>query len=136
MRLGKTLKPGRPGTARWVQRYGDRLVAMRYRYDLARSLRYTTVELVVDTCRWRPGTAFGPARDDHDLVPETVFVRVSYLEPELRARVKAAGGRWDPARKAWEIRFADVTRLRIRDRIQFVTDPVDAPRLSPTKETS
>ena len=136
MRIGKTLKPGRPGTARWVERYGDRLVAMRYRYDPARSMRYTTVELVVDSCPWRSGTGFASTDGDRDLVPETVFVRVSYLEPDLRARVKAAGGRWDPTRKAWEIRFAEVARLHIRDRIQFVTDPLDAPRPGPPKETT
>ena len=54
MRIGKTVKPGKPGSARWIRRFGDRLISVRYRYDRARSMRYTTVELVVDTCPWTP----------------------------------------------------------------------------------
>src|SRR5204862_4097892 len=99
------------------------------RYDPDRQTRYTTVELVVDACPWRPGTRLALRTDEYDLTPESVFVRVSYTEPELRARVKAAGGRWHPERKAWELPFTEVARLGIRARIQFLTDPVPNPQV-------
>lgn len=123
MRIGKTIRPGRPGTARWVSRYGDRLIAVRYRYDPARALRYTTVELVAEACPWTKGVNFPKGMATDDLAPETVYVRVSFQESELRERVKAAGGRWDKERKAWELRFERVVRLGLKHRIQFLTDP-------------
>lgn len=123
VRVGKTVKPGRSGSARWVHKFGDKLIAVRYRYDTRRGMRYTTVELVVDTCPWLPGTRFPSGPDPDGLGPETVFVRISYSEEALRERVKAAGGRWDKNRKAWEVRLEHVTRLGLRDRIQFLTDP-------------
>jgi len=122
MRIGKTLKPGKPGSARWVRRFGDRLISVRYRYDRARSMRYTTVELVVDTCPWTPGVSFPRGADPDGLAPEVVFVRVSYNEQALREQVKAAGGRWDKERRAWELRFEHVARLGLKHRIQFLTD--------------
>ncbi len=122
MRIGKTLRPGRPGTARWVSRYGDRLIAVRYRYDPARALRYTTVELVAETSPWTRGVHFPKGMALDDAAPETVYVRVSFQESELRERVKAAGGRWDRERKAWELRFEHVIRLGLKHRIQFLTD--------------
>ena len=123
MRTGKTIKPGRPGTARWVGQFGDRLVAVRYRYDSERKMRYTTAELIVEECPWVRGTSFPRGSGHEGLHPEVVFIRVSILERELRARVKAAGGVWNGERKAWELRFDEVIRLGLKGRIKFVTDP-------------
>ena len=122
MRIGKTVRPGKPGSARWVRRFGDRLICVRYRYDRARSMRYTTVELIVDTCPWTSGVSFPRGADPDGLAPEVVFVYVSYNEQALRERVKAAGGRWDKQRRAWELRFEHVVRLGLKHRIQFLTD--------------
>lgn len=122
MRVGKTVKPGKPGSARWVRRFGDRLISVRYRYDHARSMRYTTVELVVDTCSWTPGVSFPRGAGPDGLTPEVVFVYVSYNEKALREQVKAAGGRWDKHLRAWELRFEHVARLGLKHRIQFLTD--------------
>ena len=122
MRIGKTVKPGKPGSARWVRRFGDRLICVRYRYDRGRSMRYTTVELVVDICPWTPGVLFPRGADPDGLAPEVVFVQVSFNEQALREQVKAAGGRWDRERKAWELRFEHVIRLGLKHRIVFLTD--------------
>lgn len=136
MRVGKTIKPGEPGSARWVHRFGDRLISVRYRYDHARSMRYTTVELVVDTCPWTPGIAFPRGADPDGLAPEVVFVRVSYNEQSLRDKVKAAGGRWDKQRKAWELRFEHVARLGLKHRIQFLTEEPNTgmPKIEPPSQ--
>jgi hypothetical protein len=136
VRVGKTVKPGRCGSARWVTKFGDKLIAVRYRYDKRRGMRYTTVELVVDACPWLPGTRFPSGPDREGLGPETVFVRISFGEENLRERIKAVGGRWDKTRKAWEVRLDHVTRLGLRDRIQFLTDPPANSGTSRTRHSS
>lgn len=47
-------KPGEPGTQKLIDRYGERLVCVRYRYDPAKGKRYKTVELIVAAEDWRP----------------------------------------------------------------------------------
>ncbi len=49
-----SLKPGQKGTKKLVVKYGDQLVAVRYRYDVARQRRYKTVELIVEESPWLP----------------------------------------------------------------------------------
>lgn len=44
----KTLKPGAPGTQRLQRRFGDRLVAVRYRRHPASGRMQTTVELIIE----------------------------------------------------------------------------------------
>ncbi len=46
-----------------------------------------------------------------------VAVRVGFAEVELRRRVKEAGGKWNPSRKAWELRYASVVALKLQARI-------------------
>lgn len=53
-RVLKTMRPGDPGTKRWLERYGRRLVAVRYRGDKKARKRVTTIELVVDEGFWDP----------------------------------------------------------------------------------
>jgi hypothetical protein len=119
-KVQRTVRPGARGTLRYVRRYGDALVAVRYRYDAARDLRYTTVELVVDERPWIPGGRTGVLVDSME-PPERVFVEVSFHEGQLRARVRNAGGRWDPKRRAWELPFETVKRMGLEGRIQFKT---------------
>jgi hypothetical protein len=50
----KTLRPGDAGTDRFVEKFGNRLVAVRYRGEPVRRVRSTTVEIVVDEGFWMP----------------------------------------------------------------------------------
>jgi hypothetical protein len=54
MRVLKTLKPGAPGTRKWVRKFGKRLICVRYRGDARRRVRLTTVEVVVEEGFWDP----------------------------------------------------------------------------------
>ena len=109
MRVRLTLKPGQRGTKQLVEEYGDRLVCVRYRYDSERRKRYKTVELIVDEAEWLDQTAPVDAL--------MVGVLVAREETELRAQVKAEGGRWNPERQVWELRYDRVKRLGLEGRL-------------------
>lgn len=51
-----TLKPGQAGTRKLLDKYGERLVRVRYRYDAERKKRIKTAEIVVKSAggRWKP----------------------------------------------------------------------------------
>lgn len=103
-----TLRPGQRGTKKLTERFGDRLICVRYRYDIERRRRVTTVELVVDEAPWEP-SAGSQSR--------LVGVRVDYRESELRNRVKAAGGQWGPEKKLWRLRSREARELGLERRI-------------------
>jgi hypothetical protein len=111
MRTRLNLRPGMRGTKKLVTKYGDRLVCVRYRYDAAQGKRYKTVELIEETADWVPASASG-------IAPERIVaVQVTYGETELRQQVKAAGGQWNSAQKVWALRYDQVVRLGLAERI-------------------
>ena len=106
--VGSTLRPGAPGTARLMRDWGDRLVSVRYRYSDSPPMRFTTVELVVAAAPWKPSKA------------RQVLVDVKSWEPELRAKVQAAGGRWLPKAMRWQMRHDRASALGLAERISFL----------------
>lgn len=114
MRMRLTLNPGQRGTKRLLTQYGDRLVCVRYRYDVQRKKRIKTAELIIEETDWQPKAR----RRAGDTL---VMVRVGLSEVEIRQRVKRAGGRWDPKRRVWELRYERVAELGLEARI--VEDP-------------
>jgi hypothetical protein len=107
----KKIYPGQPGTKHLVNQYGARLVCVRYRYDAAQAKRFKTVEIIVEEADWQP-----PTRQFQDA--ERVGIRVGLEELQWRQRVKAAGGRWNPNRKLWELEYGKVRKLGLTGRIQ------------------
>jgi hypothetical protein len=112
-----TLRPGQSGTKKLLERYGERLVRVRYLYDRQAGRRLQTVELIVESVAWHPRARHPRRRDD-----EIVGVRIAFRETELRERAKRLGAVWRPAQKLWEITWRDAKRLGIADRVQ----PTDA----------
>lgn len=100
----RKLKPGQPGTKKLVEKYGEDLVCVRYRYDRQRKVRIKTVELVVETTPWLP-----PDR--------TTYIRIKYGEVALGKKVRAAGGTWNRNRQVWELPYNEVVRLGLTNRI-------------------
>lgn len=109
MKTQTHLKPGQNGTKRLVEKYGDSLLCVRYRYDERRGVRLKTVEIVVEEKMWKPSLRYR----DVDIVP----VIVSYREKALRERLKAAGGRWDPEEKLWRVPYGLVRGTELEERI-------------------
>lgn len=118
-------RPGQRGTRKLATRYGDRLVCVRYRYDVAAGKRYKTVELIIEESTWtppppRPETSKPVLNvDDINDLPaqREVGVKVFFRENALREQVKAAGGRWLKSEKLWQMPFETAVSLGLEHRI-------------------
>jgi hypothetical protein len=107
-----TLQPGQNGAKKLVERYGERLVRVRYLYDKKAARRLKTVELIVESVPWTPRPRHPRRRDD-----EIVAVRIAWAETDLRERARRLGGVWRPAQKLWELTWANAKRLGIAGRV-------------------
>ena len=114
METRATLRPGDRGTRKLVERYGKRLVCVRYRYDAVARRRYTTVELIVAEAAWAPTDRKPRANRPPD---EMVYVRVGFGEEGLRAKMKALSAIWRPQHKVWELPWGVVRGLGIEERV-------------------
>jgi len=100
MKTRTHLKPGQRGTKRLVEKYGDSLLCVRYRYDEIRGVRLKTIEIIVEEKVVKPSIRY---RDE-----DIVAVIVSYTENALRDKLKAVGGRWNPEEKAWHVLYGSI----------------------------
>lgn len=119
MEVTKRLNPGMRGAKRYFNRFGERLLYVRYRRDQNTQKRYTTVELIVDE------QAIIPQQRNKKLFPlatENVHVTIGYHETELRNKAKQAGAKWQGAQKRWVIRRRDAIKLGLEDRIEEIVD--------------
>lgn len=114
METRSTLRPGDRGTRKLLERYGKRLVCVRYRYDAVARRRYTTVELIVAEAAWEPVDRKPRLNRPAD---EMVYVRVGFGEEGLRAKMKALGAIWRPQQKVWELPWGVVRGMGIEDRV-------------------
>jgi hypothetical protein len=104
-----TLPAGANGTKRLVERYGDRLICVRYRYDRERRVRMKTVELIEEEAPWLP--------------PDALYlVKIDWEETELQVRVKTAGATWDRQRRRWRMSPELVRALNLLPRVTGIVD--------------
>jgi hypothetical protein len=94
------LKPGQKGTRGLVEKYGESLLCVRYRYDEKRGVRLKTVEIIVEEKQCMTSLRY---RDS-----DIVAVMVPYSHKVLREILKAAGGRWDQEEKLWRVRYGAI----------------------------
>jgi hypothetical protein len=110
MRTRLTLQPDQDGAKQLRERYGERLVCVRYRYDEVKKERWKTVELIIEKSAWEPPSA----QWQEDMI---VTIQVAGPEREIRQRVKAAGGKWNPRAVVWELPYGQVVALGLTARI-------------------
>jgi len=117
MEARTTRRPGQKGTKKLMERFGERLIFVRYRYDPQRRRSYTTAELIVDERHWAPRyTEHSPVTAP--LNPDSqVAVRIDVDEARLRAKIKEAGGKWNLARGVWFLPLRRARALGLQDRI-------------------
>ena len=99
-----TLPAGAPGTKRLVERYGERLLCVRYRYDRERRVRIKTVELIEEETPWLPRNAL-------------YLVKIDWEETDLQVRAKKVGGTWDRERRRWRMTPEAVRALNLLSRV-------------------
>ena len=119
MQVRLILRPGDNGTKKLLNKYGDRLVCVRYRYDAVRAKRYKTVELVEEVSPWEGGE-FKPKATTQPAEPrpsDRFGVRIGYDELELRDQAKQIGAIWRPKQKLWELTYAQIEALGLQNRI-------------------
>lgn len=98
MDVVKTLQPGQHGTHRFLDEWGDKLVAVRYRKTKDKSRAYTTIEIIVDERVVSTSTLNNRALNMTGR-NRSVAIRVHYEESELRHKIKMAGAKWSPQLK-------------------------------------
>jgi hypothetical protein len=79
-----TLRPGQRGTKQLQAQYGDRLLCVRYRYDVQRHTRVKTVELIIEETEWTPV----PGKRAWNAI---VGVRIDVSERTLQRKSKPPG---------------------------------------------
>jgi hypothetical protein len=102
------LKPGQNGTKLLVEKFGNALICVRYRFDEIRGVKLKTVEIVVAEKPLKK-----PRYRDDDLVP----VAVAYGEKELREQLRAMRARWDAERKLWYVRYGLIRGTQLAERL-------------------
>ena len=111
MKTRLILKPGKPGTKRLTEKYGDSLLCIRFKYDEVSRQRLKTVELIVEKTKWTPPQ---PRYDSDTLVP----LRIEVSELQARSQAKAAGGRWDPEKRIWFVKYGRIVGTPLESYIQ------------------
>jgi hypothetical protein len=115
MKSQRTLLPGEPGAKSMTNKYGDRLICVRYRFDPTTLKKFKTVELIEEEIPWEKHAQRIP-------VNKILNIRVHVKELRLRQVVKAAGGRWNPEKRTWQLPYRMIRNLGLEDRILFEKD--------------
>lgn len=106
----RKINAGEPGSKKYLEKYGEKLVCVRYKYDEEKSERVTTVELVESK-----GTGKRKAGIPYN---KKVLVKINFDEHGLRNDIKMYGGRWNPDLKLWETNYKTASELNITSRIK------------------
>jgi len=95
------LKPGQRGTKNLIEKYGEALLCVCFRYDAKLWQRLKTVELIVERTEWTPP----PPRYSADtLVP----LRIEAADISMLAQAREAGGRWNPTKQRWFVKYGKI----------------------------
>ncbi len=110
MKIKRIVKPGQPGTKKLLERYGENLICVRYRYDAENKRVLKTIELIIENRAWQPNS---------DKIPHNKIVglRIGKEEMELRNRIKSAGGKWNPQKLVWQLPYKHVLELQLTERM-------------------
>ena len=111
MIIQRRLNPGAPGTKKYVEKYGDRLVCVRYKYYESSGIKTKTIELVESESPWQ--------KRPHIPVNKSVYVRIDIEEKQLQHLIRAAGGHWDRSKQRWRLPYGTARSLGLDDRIDW-----------------
>ncbi|TMH09529.1 MAG: hypothetical protein E6H58_17900 [Betaproteobacteria bacterium] len=107
-RVVKRLSATQPGALKLARRFGDALVCVRYRHDIERRHRYTTVELVVDQA---------PIARRQAPLDAIVLVRIPFSDTARQNRARTLGAKWDSRDGVWYMRRSTAKQLGLLKQI-------------------
>ena len=110
MTIKKILRPGDPGTKKTVEKFGDRLVCIRYRYDQQKQIRYKTAEIILEEKSWKLNEQRIPAN-------KLLKIRIGKFETTIRALVKSYGGKYDLKTGYYLLPYSTIKKLDLMQRI-------------------
>jgi hypothetical protein len=106
-RVTKKFAPHQAGARKLARRHGRTLVCVRHRHSLDGTVRYTTVELVVEQVQIQHRQPPG----------QFVAVRLQQSDGDTRRHLIGSGAQWDQHLAAWWITRATARRLRLLKQI-------------------
>ena len=106
-RVLKTIPAGASGAVKLTRRYGPALICVRYRTDATGSVRYTTVELIIEQVAVQHRAAS----------THMVAVRFAYNESLLRSQAVKLGAKWHSQTRLWHMPKAAAKKLGLISRI-------------------
>ncbi|WP_455199805.1 hypothetical protein [Kaarinaea lacus] len=119
MKVIKKMNPGMPGTKKYLEKYGKKLLCVRYRYDEETKEQLTTIEYVVNRKLYPKLNAEVQRKlDPHP--NRHVLIKVDYHEEELRRKIKMNGGIWIKDKRMWKIPCHKAYVLGVDNRIQEI----------------
>lgn len=110
MKSRLNLKPGQKGTKALVEKYGDALVCVRYRYDEESRTRIKTVELIEERKEL-------PAKQPRFADDAQVPVRIASGETSLGKFARKLGGKWAADVKLWYIPYGKIKGTELEKHI-------------------
>jgi putative IMPACT (imprinted ancient) family translation regulator len=110
MKTIRKLSAGQPGSKKWIRKYGERLVCVRYKYDSFTNKKMITVELSEEYTDWEKNENRIPDNKIMDL-------KIDYTEKDLRIKIKSLGGTWNQRKKVWELPYRYVKSLKLTSRV-------------------
>ncbi|MBN1781126.1 hypothetical protein JW948_08390 [bacterium] len=113
MRALRTLKPGTSGAKNETEKYGNKLICVRYRMDPVTLKKYKTVELIEDEIQ--------NSKKEPGKIPvnKILHLKIYINEYQLRKVVKASGGKWDVKSQTWLLAYREILNLGLENRIVF-----------------
>lgn len=106
----KTVLAGSPGTKDLADKFGDRLLCVRYKYNRELKQKIKTAEIIIREWDWEKNPKDIPQN-------KIVHVRIEFGEKQLGLLIRSAGGNWNKAKKYWELAYGTVRQLGLEDRI-------------------
>ena len=111
MQTTRKVAPDQQGAKRLLDPSSLQLVCVRCRSERQKRKRFNTIELIIEEAPWSPPST--------KISGETqVGIHGVFKEIELQRQVKQAGGKWNPGRRVWEMRYDRAVALGLKDRIE------------------
>ena len=98
-----------------MDKYGDQLLHVRYKYDATNRKSYITVELIAESQNWY-------TKEIRMHPNKVVKIKVAYGEVDIGTQIRSLGAIWNREEKVWEILLRHVIALGLEDRIVYERD--------------